>query len=68
MRSLAGLLFTLLAMYGTASAQDARESDPMAKFAPMVGEWHVRHTLWPPTVGRPEFFEGTAKMYFVADR
>ena len=68
MRSLVGLLFTLLAMYGTASAQDARGSDPMAKFAPMVGEWHVRHTLWPPTGGRPEIFEGTAKMYFVADR
>lgn len=70
MKSLAGLpllLFTLAAFQGPTNAQDSRSSDPMAKFAPMVGEWHVRHTLWPPGGGKPEVFEGTAKMYFVED-
>lgn len=67
MRSVAGLLLTLTALHGVASAQDSGTPDPMAKFAPMVGEWHVRHTLWPPGGGKPEVFEGIANMYFVAD-
>lgn len=67
MRSVAGLLLTLTALHGVAGAQEPGNRDPMAKFAPMVGEWHVRHTLSPPGGGQPEVFEGTANMYFVGD-
>lgn len=65
MTSLLRLLALLIAIQATVTAQDVRREDPMARFAPMVGDWRVRHTLWPPTGGQPEVFEGTARMYFV---
>lgn len=65
MTSLLRLLALLIAIQATVTAQDVRREDPMARFTPMVGDWRVRHTLWPPTGGQPEVFEGTARMYFV---
>jgi hypothetical protein len=67
MRSLVAVLLALIAMADGANAQASRGSDPMAKFASMVGDWRVRHTLWPPAGGPPQIFEGTARAYFVAD-
>jgi hypothetical protein len=63
----AGLLFTIATVPVAAGAQEPRGSDPMARFAPLVGEWRVRHTLWSQTGGQPQVFEGTARTYFVAD-
>ena len=65
MTSLLRLLALLITIQATATAQDQRRADPMARFTPMVGHWHVRHTIWPPDGGQPEVFEGTARMYVV---
>ncbi len=48
-------------------AQRPRDPDPMARFAPLVGHWEVRHTLWSETGEPPETFEGTADSYFVSN-
>jgi hypothetical protein len=39
----------------------------MSRFAPFVGDWKVRHSLWSQTDQTPSVFEGTAEIYFVAD-
>jgi hypothetical protein len=65
MASLLSVLALLITIQATAAAQDLGREDPMARFAPMVGDWHVRHTLWPANGAPPEVFEGTARMYFV---
>ena len=64
---LAVLTFAASTLVSPAWAQQPPESDPMARFAPFVGHWEVRHTLWSETGEPPETFEGTADTYFVSN-
>lgn len=64
-RLFVGLLLSLPASAAAGWAQQG-SSDPMARFAPLVGEWKVRHILWSQTGQAPSVFEGGATIYFVA--
>lgn len=61
------LLAAVFVIVGGAASAAEPNAKPMARFAPFVGTWQVRHTLWPKPGQPPEVFEGTATIYFVAD-
>lgn len=59
-------LITLMLLGGSLGAARA-EDDPMARFAPYVGKWQVRHSLWGAPGQTPEVFEGVGDFYFVSN-
>ena len=62
------VLISLILFAASLRAVSADSSDdPMARFAPYVGKWQVRHTLWGAPRSPPEVFEGIADFYFVSN-
>lgn len=59
------LMLVISIVAAQASAQQSPDKDPMARFAPFVGKWSVRHTLWSREGQKADDFQGTANIYFV---